>query len=156
MHLLGSAPSLGATIDAPHPARARATAAAGRVARRVRLLPELAALLALDLWALDRNGWANAYYSAAVRSMSSSWHDFLYASFDPSGVMTVDKPPLALWVQTLSVKLFGFHPSSILVPQALMGIASVTFVYDLTRRLGEGRPASPRVSHPVQAVIWSR
>ena len=25
-----------------------------------------------------RNGWANTYYSAAVRSMSTSWHDFLY------------------------------------------------------------------------------
>jgi 4-amino-4-deoxy-L-arabinose transferase-like glycosyltransferase len=94
----------------------------------------------LNLWALDRNGWANTYYSAAVRSMSSSWHNFLYGSFDPSGVMTVDKPPLALWVQALSVKVFGFHSLSILVPQALMGVATVALVYDLTRRLW-GRPA---------------
>ena len=64
-----------------------------------RLRPELAGLLVLaallNLWALSRNGWANDYYSAAVRSMASSWHNLLYASFDPSGVMTVDKPPLA-------------------------------------------------------------
>ncbi len=88
----------------------------------------------LNLWALARNGWANTYYAAAVRSMSSSWHDFLFASLDKGGVMTVDKPPLALWVQALSVRVFGFHSLSILVPQALMGIASVALLYDLVRR----------------------
>ncbi|HEX4186798.1 MAG TPA: glycosyltransferase family 39 protein [Solirubrobacteraceae bacterium] len=100
--------------------------------------PELIALLllagALDLWALSRNGWANDYYSAAARSMSSSWHDFLYASMDPAGVMTVDKPPLSVWVQALSVRAFGYHQLSVLVPQALMGVASVGLVYDLVRR----------------------
>src|SRR4051812_8356585 len=100
--------------------------------------PELLGLLVvaaiLNLWALSENGWANDYYSAAVRSMSGSWHAFLYGSFDPSGVMTVDKPPLALWVQALSVRVFGFHSLSVLVPQALMGMASVGLVYDLTRR----------------------
>jgi 4-amino-4-deoxy-L-arabinose transferase-like glycosyltransferase len=88
----------------------------------------------LNLWALGRNDWANTYYSAAVRSMAVSWHDFLYASLDRSGVMTVDKPPLSLWVQSLSVRVFGFHPLAILVPQALMGIASIVLVYDLVRR----------------------
>src|SRR3954449_2456799 len=100
--------------------------------------PELLALLilaaVLNLWALDQNGWANEYYSAAIKSMASSWHNFFYGSFDASGVMTVDKPPLALWVQTLSVKVFGFSSLAILVPQALMGMASVALVYDLTRR----------------------
>src|SRR5580698_483971 len=75
--------------------------------------PELIGLIAiagtLNLWALARNGWANQYYAAAVRSMSTSWHDFLYASMDKSGVMTVDKPPLALWVEALSVRVFGYH-----------------------------------------------
>jgi 4-amino-4-deoxy-L-arabinose transferase-like glycosyltransferase len=89
---------------------------------------------ALNLWALSQNGWANTYYSAAVRSMSSSWHNFLFASLDPSGVMTVDKPPLALWVQALSVRIFGYHQLSVLVPQALMGVASVALLYDLVRR----------------------
>lgn len=100
--------------------------------------PELAALMVLagllDLWALGQNGWANEYYSAAVRSMSSSWHNFLFGSFDPQGLMTVDKPPLALWVQALSVKAFGYNSLAILVPQALMGVASVALLYDLTRR----------------------
>jgi 4-amino-4-deoxy-L-arabinose transferase-like glycosyltransferase len=104
--------------------------------RRVR--PELVALLALtavlNLWDLSRNGWANGYYAAAVRSMAGSWHNFLYASFDPSGLMTVDKPPLAFWVQALSARVFGFNSWSILVPQALMGMATVWLVYDLVRR----------------------
>jgi 4-amino-4-deoxy-L-arabinose transferase-like glycosyltransferase len=109
-----------------------------RVGALTRIRPELLALAllagTLNLWDLTRNGWANAYYAAAVRSMSASWHNFLFVSFDPSGVMTVDKPPLALWVQSLSVRIFGFHPLAILAPQALMGVASVLLVYDLTAR----------------------
>jgi 4-amino-4-deoxy-L-arabinose transferase-like glycosyltransferase len=113
-----------------------------RVGERVAALraprPELALLMALaallNLWSLSQNGWANTYYSAAVRSMSTSWHNFLFASLDPSGVMTVDKPPLSLWVQALSVRVFGYHSLSVLVPQALMGVASVALLYDLVRR----------------------
>jgi 4-amino-4-deoxy-L-arabinose transferase-like glycosyltransferase len=100
--------------------------------------PELAFLLVLTavlyLWSLSKNGFANDYYSAAVRSMSSSWHNFLFASADPSGVMTVDKPPLSLWVQALSARVFGYSSLSMLVPQALMGVASVGLTYDLVRR----------------------
>ncbi len=100
--------------------------------------PELFALLAvaavLYLWALGRNGMANEYYAAAVKSMSTSWHAFLFGSFDAQGVMTVDKPPAALWVQALSVRAFGYSSWSMLVPQALMGVATVGLVYDLTRR----------------------
>src|SRR5258705_11363101 len=138
-------PGFAAAAAPAAPARSRRPAAFDPPKPRVRArrlalpLPELGVLVVLtgllNLWALDRNGWANQDYSAAVRSMSSSWHNFLYGSFDPSGVMTVDKPPLALWVQALSVKLFGFHSLSILVPQALMGVASVGLLYDLVRRL---------------------
>ena len=106
--------------------------------------PELLGLMlvtaVLNLWALSQNGWANQYYSATVRSMTSSWHNFLYGSFDVAGVMTVDKPPLALWVQAISAKVFGFSSLSMLLPQALMGVAAVALVYDLTRRRF-GRPA---------------
>src|SRR3954468_21159088 len=100
--------------------------------------PELAALLVLaavlNLWALSQNGWANDYYSAAVRSMSTNWHAFLDGAFDPAGVMAVDKPPLALWAQALSARVFGFSSLSVLVPQALMGMATVGLTYDLVRR----------------------
>src|SRR3954469_9964266 len=98
------------------------------------LLGLLAVAAALNLWGLSQNGFANTYYAGAVRSMASSWHAFLYGSLDSAGLMTVDKPPLALWVQALSVRVFGFHSLSMLVPQALMGVASVGLVYDLVRR----------------------
>jgi 4-amino-4-deoxy-L-arabinose transferase-like glycosyltransferase len=117
----------------PAPWLSRAAVRAARAPR-----PELVVLVALaaalNLWALSINGWANTYYSAAVRSMASSWHNFLYASLDPSGIMTVDKPPLSLWVQALSVRVFGYHQLAVLIPQALMGVASVVLVYDLVRR----------------------
>jgi len=97
--------------------------------------PEVLGLLAvagvLNLWGLSINGWANTYYSAAVRSMSTSWHNFLFASLDKSGLMTVDKPPLALWIEALSARVFGFHPLSLLIPQAVMGMAAVVVLYDL-------------------------
>ncbi|MDX6660089.1 MAG: hypothetical protein QOJ55_911, partial [Solirubrobacteraceae bacterium] len=124
--------------DVGAPAFAGGERLRARVAAIPRPRPELVGLLVLAavlyLWALDQNGWANEYYSAAVRSMSTSWHNFFYDSFDPSGVMTVDKPPLGLWVQALSVRVFGYHPLSMLIPQALMGVASVALLYDLVRR----------------------
>ena len=133
-------------LQRPAPAAAPSpdSAAVPRWRSLARMRPELALLLllagVLNLWGLSENGWANEYYSAAVRSMSSSWHAFLYGSFDAAGVMTVDKPPLGSWVQVAFVKVFGFHSLSLLVPQALMGVATVALVYDLTRRLW-GRPA---------------
>jgi 4-amino-4-deoxy-L-arabinose transferase-like glycosyltransferase len=128
------------TSSIPYPAQ-RALA---RTRSRLRLRPELGALIGfaavLNLWGLSINGWANPYYSAAVRSMTTSWHNFLFASLDHSGLMTVDKPPLSLWVQALSARVFGFHPLSLLIPQALMGVVAVALLYDLTRRRF-GRPA---------------
>jgi 4-amino-4-deoxy-L-arabinose transferase-like glycosyltransferase len=124
-----------ASPSVPAPARVPSVPRAVRIALA---RPELAALLALaallNLWGLAENGWANDYYAAAVRSMAQSWHAFLYGSFDVAGIQTVDKPPLALWVQALSVRVFGYHSLSVLVPQALMGVAAVGLTYDLTRR----------------------
>ena len=89
---------------------------------------------ALRLWGLDQNGFANTYYAAAVRSMMLSLHNFLFVSSDPAGFVSVDKPPLALWVQVASAELFGFKPLSLLLPQVLEGIASVALIYHLVRR----------------------
>ena len=110
------------------------------IARHVAALrPELVLLLALgavlNLWALSRNGYANEYYAAAVRNMADSWHAFLFGAFDGASLQTVDKPPAALWAQALSVRVFGFSSWSLLVPQALMGVASVGLTYDLVRRV---------------------
>jgi 4-amino-4-deoxy-L-arabinose transferase-like glycosyltransferase len=129
----------------------------------LRTRPELLAVIGmagvLNLWGLSVNGWANTYYSAAVRSMSTSWHDFLFASLDKTGLMTVDKPPLALWVQALSARIFGFHPLSVLVPQALMGAAAAALTYDLTRRRfgrGPGFAAGIALATTPIAVAMSR
>ena len=88
----------------------------------------------LRLWGLDQNGFANNYYAAAVRSMMLNVHNFLFVSSDPAGFVSVDKPPLALWVQVASAELFGFKPLSLLLPQVLEGIASVALIYHLVRR----------------------
>ncbi len=88
----------------------------------------------MRLWKLGQNSFGNTYYSAAVRSMSQSWHNFFFASFDPAGYVTVDKPPVALWVQVASVKLFGYSSFIVLLPQVLEGLLSVVLVYYLVRR----------------------
>jgi len=64
------------------------------------------------------------YYDAAVRSMTLSLHNFFFVSYDPGGLITVDKPPLGLWLQTVSAAIFGFHPLSLLVPEALCAVAA--------------------------------
>jgi 4-amino-4-deoxy-L-arabinose transferase-like glycosyltransferase len=94
----------------------------------------LALAAALRAWRLDQNGYGNEYYSAAVRSMAGSWHNFLYNSFDPAGFVSVDKPPAALWIQVASAKLFGFQPLAVLLPQVLEGLVTVWLVYHLVRR----------------------
>src|SRR5579871_2917027 len=86
------------------------------------------------LWNLQQNRWGTTYYSAAVRSALDSWQNFFYISFDPGGFVSVDKPPVALWVQVLSAKLFGFSQLSVLMPQAVMGILSVLILWHLVRR----------------------
>src|SRR5262245_55308900 len=98
------------------------------------LVAVLGVAAALRFWRLGQNGFANEYYSAGVRSMSQSWHNFAYNSFDPAGFISIDKPPVALWIQVATVKLFGFHPLSVLTPQALEGIAAVALLYYLARR----------------------
>jgi 4-amino-4-deoxy-L-arabinose transferase-like glycosyltransferase len=93
----------------------------------------LSASALLYLWGLDRNGWANAYYSAAVMSGAQDWTAFLYGSSDAASAISVDKPPLSLWIMSLSVRLFGLSPWSILIPQALMGVASVYLLFRTVR-----------------------
>jgi 4-amino-4-deoxy-L-arabinose transferase-like glycosyltransferase len=133
--LTAPVPALGRTATPAGDARSGSlTRLRSLAARRPELFGLLGLAALLYLWALGRNGMANEYYAAAVKSMSTSWHAFLFGSFDSGGVMTVDKPPAALWVQALSVRAFGLHSWSMLVPQALMGVATVGLVYDLTRR----------------------
>ncbi len=109
-----------------------------RVLGRVR--PEhiaLGAVMALsavlNINRLSQNEYANTFYSAGVRSMLHSLHNFFFVSFDPGGLITVDKPPLGLWVQALSAKLFGFTPLSLLLPEAIIGVLAVAAMYWVVR-----------------------
>jgi 4-amino-4-deoxy-L-arabinose transferase-like glycosyltransferase len=96
---------------------------------RAALLGVIAFSAVLESVRLSQNGWANQYYSAAVRSMLGSLHNFFFVSSDPGGLITVDKPPLGLWLQTVSAAIFGFHPLSLLVPEVVCGVLAVVVVY---------------------------
>ncbi|MFC5945367.1 ArnT family glycosyltransferase [Micromonospora harpali] len=119
-----------------------ATAAAGPPARGRRdpawVRPALAALLLatalLYLWGLGASGWANSFYSAAVQAGSESWKAFFYGSSDAANAITVDKTPASLWLMALSVRVFGLNSWAILVPQALLGVASVGVLFATVRR----------------------
>ncbi|HEX2186415.1 MAG TPA: glycosyltransferase family 39 protein, partial [Chloroflexota bacterium] len=87
----------------------------------------------LNLFWLPGEGYANTYYAATVKNMLASWHNFFFVSFD-AGFVSVDKPPLGLWVQAASAKLFGFSGLSLLLPQAIAGVLSVALLYHLVRR----------------------
>jgi 4-amino-4-deoxy-L-arabinose transferase-like glycosyltransferase len=99
--------------------------------------PELGiAFLALVFfaWGLSKNGYANTYYAAAARSMTVSWKNFLYGAFDPGGWITTDKPPLALWLESGSARLFGLSSVSLLAPSVACGVASVWLLMATVRR----------------------
>ncbi|GAA3112667.1 ArnT family glycosyltransferase [Streptosporangium carneum] len=104
--------------------------------RRHRYALGVICLLAAVLygWASWGWGWGNGYYSAAVTSMSGSLTGFLFGSFDPVGVVTVDKPPMALWPQVLSVWMFGHHGWALLLPQVVEGVATVFLLHRAVRR----------------------
>jgi 4-amino-4-deoxy-L-arabinose transferase-like glycosyltransferase len=88
----------------------------------------------LYTWDLSSVGMGNSYYAAAVKAMSVSWKAFFFGSIDPGNFITVDKPPAALWVQALSARVFGFGSWSMLLPEALAGVASVLILHHLVRR----------------------
>ncbi len=64
-----------------------------------------------------------------------SWHDFVFAAFDPAGTISVDKLPGALWLQAFSVRLFGVHTWAVALPQVIEGALTVLVLYRAVRRL---------------------
>ncbi len=101
---------------------------------RPALLTLLVVTGALYLWDLSASGWANSFYSAAAQAGSESWKAFLFGASDAAASITVDKPPASLWVMGIAVRIFGLSSWSILVPQALMGVATVGILYASVRR----------------------
>ncbi|MEJ3744276.1 glycosyltransferase family 39 protein, partial [Actinomycetes bacterium KLBMP 9797] len=130
-------------LNAPPAPPPRRPSAAARMLRgrpedpqwvRPALLVLLLGTALLYLWGLGASGWANSYYSAAVQAGSASWKAFFFGSSDAANAITVDKTPASLWVMALSVRIFGLSSWSILVPQALMGVAAVGLLYATVRR----------------------
>ncbi|WP_330474940.1 glycosyltransferase family 39 protein [Terrabacter sp. C0L_2] len=144
----GTASAPAGPADA-RPHTSQPTARAGRPGRMKRLWrgsdadpswarPALLGLLLVTLvlytWNLTASGYANSFYSAAVQAGSDSWKAFFYGSSDAANSITVDKPPASLWVMALSVRLLGLSSFAILLPQALMGVATVGVVYTTVKR----------------------
>ncbi|WP_457942313.1 glycosyltransferase family 39 protein [Caproiciproducens sp. LBM24188] len=94
----------------------------------------------LNFYAISKNGTANEYYAACIKSMTQSVSNFFFVSFDPAGMVSVDKPPLGLWIQAIFVLIFGYHGWAFLLPQAIAGTLSCLMIYLLTAKYF-GRPA---------------
>jgi 4-amino-4-deoxy-L-arabinose transferase-like glycosyltransferase len=83
---------------------------------------------------LSALGYVNHYYSAATVAMLQSWHNFFFVAAEPGGSVSIDKPPVGLWLQAISAYIFGVNSLGVLLPQILAGILSVIVVYFLVRR----------------------
>ncbi|AAK80208.1 4-amino-4-deoxy-L-arabinose transferase-like glycosyltransferase [Clostridium acetobutylicum] len=88
----------------------------------------------LNFFNLSIEGYGNAYYASAVKSMTMSLKNFFFVSFDPAGFVTIDKPPVGFWLQAISAKIFGFSGVSILLPSAAAGVISVILIYKIVKR----------------------
>ena len=128
-------------VPASHPEqpdeKRRARLLFGNQARWVRPSAALLMMLtaALYLWNLEATGYANSFYAAAIQAGSKDWTALLFGSLDAGNAITVDKPPAALWIPALSGRIFGFSPLSMLIPQALMGVAAVGLLYLAVKRV---------------------
>ncbi len=124
--------------------------------------PALIALLVLTavayLWDLSASGYGNSFYAAAVQAGTKSWKAMFFGSLDASNFITVDKPPASLWVMEISGRIFGFSSTSMLVPQALEGVAAVALLYAGVKRwfgAGAGLAAGAVLAlTPVAALMF--
>lgn len=105
-----------------------------RTRERLILAAVLLTITVVYLWDISQNGWSNAFYAAAVQSGSESWKAWFFGSFDPQNYVTVDKPAGGLWLMGLSARLFGFSSASMLIPQAILAIASAALIRAAVRR----------------------
>jgi len=102
---------------------------------RVRFGVLLLFTAATYLWNITINGMGNQFYAAAAQAGSKDWEALLFGSLDTQNFMTVDKPPVSQWVMGLSGQLFGFSSASMLIPEALMAVATVALLYAAVRRI---------------------
>ncbi|MFJ4027141.1 ArnT family glycosyltransferase [Paenarthrobacter sp. NPDC089989] len=131
----------------PRLAKGSAANSAGLLRNRLELGAVLLGTAILYIWGLGASGWANAFYSAAAQAGSQDWTAWFFGSSDAANSITVDKPPAALWITGLSVRLFGLSSWSILVPQALMGVATAWILYLAIRRAALPATGNDRLAH---------
>jgi len=94
--------------------------------------------LTLHLSNLNAIGDANTYYTAAVEAMTQSWHNFFFVAAEPGASVTVDKPPLGLWIETLFALMFGVSGVTVSMPNIIAGVLSVPLLYHLVKKyMGE-------------------
>ena len=117
---------------------------------RPSLIVTMLSTAVLYLWSLGASGAANSYYAAAVQAGSKSWKAMFFGSFDSSNFITVDKTPASLWVMDLSARIFGYSSWSMLVPQALEGVATAGLLYLCVRRVAS--PAAALIAAGVMAL----
>jgi 4-amino-4-deoxy-L-arabinose transferase-like glycosyltransferase len=87
------------------------------------------------LWNITVNGMGNQFYAGAAQAGSKNWEALLFGSLDTQNFMMVDKPPVSQWVMGLSGQIFGFSSAAMLIPEALMGVATVALLYAAVRRI---------------------
>ncbi|MEA2623322.1 MAG: hypothetical protein QOH61_2232, partial [Chloroflexota bacterium] len=130
-------PGITTEIPAPAVARDRAGArvrASDAIWARLALLAVTGLAAVVYLVNLTVSGFANTYYSAAALAASQSWSAWFFGSFDAANFITVDKPPLATMLMGLSVRIFGLSSWSVLLPEALCGVATVIVLFAIVRR----------------------
>lgn len=98
----------------------------------------MALTLGLLLFNIRTIGDANAYYTAAVKSMLQSWRNFFFIAAEPGGAVSVDKPPLGLWIEAAFGFIFGVSGLSLAMPNVIAGILDIPLIYILVKKyLGE-------------------
>jgi 4-amino-4-deoxy-L-arabinose transferase-like glycosyltransferase len=143
------APGTGVERTTPAPSRRRPPAAGGgapgwrRIAfgtdqprwARPSAFGLIVASAFLYLWNLTDSGWANEFYAAAIQAGSKDWTAWFFGSLDAGNAITVDKPPAAFWLPGLLGRIFGFNSFTMLLPEALMGVAAVALMYAAVKRV---------------------
>ncbi|MBI9049598.1 MAG: glycosyltransferase family 39 protein [Anaerolineaceae bacterium] len=88
----------------------------------------------LHFYNISAIGDANDYYTAAVKSMLQSWHNFFFVAAEPGGSVSIDKPPLGLWIETAFAAVLGVKGWVVSLPNILAGIFSIPLLYNMVRK----------------------
>ncbi len=128
------APTYGDSAESSRPVSASLVALWQRWQAWLPLVAVTALALLINAWGLSKTGYGNTYYAAAARSMTESWHNFFFGALDPGGFITVDKPPVFLWVDAISARIFGYSSLSLLMPSAIAGALAVALLWLIMKR----------------------